>query len=144
MSITISDYPNVTERAAALGLTRPTGIAILPVNFDSAKGQEELLQRSEAATVKSLLRQSNLQPDNLLPRPNAIGHIQNNGFEWVGPTIFVSASLFSSNPSIVAISINVLSNYLTDFFKGISGTKRVKLEIVMETTANCAYKKLSR
>lgn len=143
MFTTISDYPSVTDRATDIGLRHPSGIAILPINFDSAQDQEQLLQRSEAATVRSLLRQAKMPPDELLPRPKTLGFIQNNSFEWVGPIIFFSASLFSNSPDVFAVVINVLSNYLTDFFKGVSGTKNVKLKVVIETTPGGTCKMVS-
>ena len=63
-------------------------------------------------------------------------------FEWVAPTLFISASLWSQNPMAVSIALNVISNYITEFFKGSAGTKSVKLEIIVERKTNYSCKKL--
>lgn len=143
MSTTVDEYPSVTELATFLGCIPPTGMAILPVNFDSAKAQEELLHRSEAATVRSLFRQNELSLDDIFPTSAQPGYIQNNGYEWIGPTIFISHLLFGNQPVVATIAINILSNYLTDFFKGVPGSKRVKLAIVLETTEDGTCKRIS-
>ena len=37
MTLVVSDYPSVVERAAAMGCDVPIGLAILPENFDRAE-----------------------------------------------------------------------------------------------------------
>src|SRR2546425_3312229 len=56
MTIELFEYPSVTERAKELGCQVPTGIAILPRNFDTASTKSELLFESETPTVRILWR----------------------------------------------------------------------------------------
>jgi len=39
--------------------------------------------------------------------------------------------------------LSVLSNYITDFFKGVPGQKTVKLDIVVERNGDMSCKKIS-
>jgi len=55
-------------------------------------------------------------------------------FDWIGPIIYVPYSLLSQNPYLITVALNVISNYLTDWFRGIPYNRRkVKLSIVVET-----------
>jgi hypothetical protein len=71
------------------------GLAILPDYFDSAVQFMDLRHRSEAATIKVLFRTQGLSLDEFLPASPAIPYIQNNSFDWVCPTIFISSALRS-------------------------------------------------
>jgi len=143
MTTTIADYPNVAERLAVLGCNFPDGLALLPTNFESATSITEFRQVSEAATVKTLLRNASIPYSELFDKSKKPPYVQNNSFEWVAPTIFVSAGLISGNANYLSVALNVLSNYATDFFKGISGGKSVKLEIVVEKTKSKTCKKIT-
>jgi hypothetical protein len=54
--------------------------------------------------------------------------------EWIGPVIIITAAAVSQNPEIVSITLKVTSNYLTDWFRGVSKeNRRASLTIVKET-----------
>ena len=59
------------------------------------------------------------------------------------PALFVGYSLWSQNPTALNLALNVAANYITDFFKGIGGAKKVKLEIIVEKTKGKEFRKLS-
>jgi hypothetical protein len=135
MSIEVTDYVDVGKRMAELGCVMPRSVALLPENFSTAPSRGELLHRSEAATVRTLFRNSEVPVDDILPAGERIPYIQNNAFEWIAPTIFFAAAFLAQNDATVSIALNVLSNYITDFFKGIPGHKAVKFKIVVERKA---------
>jgi hypothetical protein len=81
MATNITDYISVHQRAADLGCAVPHGIALLPTNFDSATARADFLQRSEAATVRTLFRSHNLPIGELLPASERSPYIQDNSFE---------------------------------------------------------------
>lgn len=143
MTTTIADYPNVAERLTNLGCDYPEGLALLPTNFESATSIGEFKQVSEAATVRTLLRNASIPYGELFDKSTKPPYVQNNSFEWIAPTIFVSAGLISGSANYVSIALSVISNYATDFFKGISGDKSIKLEIVVEKTKSKACKKIT-
>ena len=142
MTVTIADYINVREKATALGGAVTEKIALIPINFESADSAEDLLQPSEAATVKTLFRINQIPLDDLFPTTQKPRYVQNNGFEWVAPTIFVGSSLMSANPELMSLALDVLASYITDFFKGMSGEKTVKLELIVETSKDYTCKTL--
>jgi hypothetical protein len=143
MTTTISSYIDVREKLKELNCTSPTGIALLPSNFETANSIPEFLQQSESATVRTLFRTSNITLDEITSKELQGAYIQNNSFEWIAPTIFVSASLISQSPNLISIALSVLANYVTDIFQTKEEDTAVKLEIVVETTKTKTYKKIS-
>ena len=147
MTTSINDYVDVAARLRELGCVEPTGLAILPANLDSAESYSELRNVSEAATVRTLFRNEELPFQDIHGERPKLPYIKNNSFEWVAPTIFVAASLWSENPNAVSVALSVIANYATDVFKGVTGKKTVKLDIVVESkktkTTSTTTKKIS-
>ena len=139
---TITDYIDVRKKIADLGCRRPERMALLPSNFESATSIEELLQASEAATIRKLLLAGGIPLDDILDRSQRPPYVKNKSHEWVAPIIFVSASLYSQNSTLVALALNILGNYATDFFRGLHRAPAVNLNIVMGQK-NGAYKKIT-
>jgi len=130
MSIITSEYINVREKILLLNCTHPTGIFIIPSGFESAKSVNDFRMLSEASTVKKLLKASSIEVDSITHQK--IPFIQNNSHEWIAPTIFYATSLLFENPDVVAVSLGVIGNYVTDMLKGISHNPSVTLNIVVE------------
>lgn len=144
MGITVTDYNNVRDRATELGCLVPQHVAILPTNFVSAGTRGEFLHLSEAATVRSLFRSNSVPMDELLPAPERAGYIQNNSFDWIAPTLFISSCLMTENPAAVNVALNVLAAYIVDFFKGSpKNDRQVKLEIVVEKKGDRSCKRIT-
>lgn len=142
MSITVSDAPDIVSQAEKLGCSVPRGICIVPRNFFEATSRENLLHESSAATVRILFRQEAIAEDTLERPSERFLCAQENAFEWLGPTICFTALSISQNPMIIAVSLNVIGNYLTDWFRGIAGEKKVKLDIIVEKQAGRSYKRI--
>ena len=134
MPTTIHEYTDVTARAQELGCVAPTNIAILPRNFATATTRAELLHESNVTTVRTLLRKEGIALDTLEPPDERFRQAQENDFTWIGPTLLFTAAQLSQNPLLVSVSLGVIANYLTDFFRGISGRKRVTFDVVVEQT----------
>jgi len=134
MTITVGDYIDVKKRATELGCRVPDGWAVLPRNFSEATSFEELVHESNAATVRTLLRRSEYSESPIEPDGKRLPQVQENAFTWIGPIIFIAAAEISRNPEIVSVACGLISNYLTDFFKGKPGDHLVKLDIVVEQT----------
>lgn len=143
MNIQQEAFVDVVERAQDLGCRVPTGLAILPRNFESAASKDELLHESEAPTVRILWRRDGVEETPIEAEGERFPQISEKSFEeWVGPTIFVSGTLMSQNPAIVSIALGVISNYLTDWFRGMpTGRRKAKLDIVLQVGKG-QYKKL--
>ena len=67
--------------------------------------------------------------------------VQNKHSQWEA-ALFISGALLSAEPNLVSIALNVLSNYLTDYFKG-SPRHEVKLTLVVERSEDHSCKKLT-
>jgi hypothetical protein len=143
VNIQEEDFVDVMQRAQELGCRVPTGLAILPRNFESAASKDQLLHESEAPTVRILWRRAGLEETPIEPEGERFPQISEKSFEeWVGPTIFASAALLSENPALVSVAFGVISNYLTDWFKGTPiGLRKVRLDVVIEAGKR-EYKRL--
>ncbi len=140
MSITIEDYVRVNERADEVGCRRPQGISILPENFDSATSHQELVVWGESVDVRKVLERHDLPMGDVMPageRPRSLHYKSAN---WTA-LLFVSAALLSENPHAVSVALGVISNYVTDLFRGRPG-KTARLSIVAESSDG-ACKKLT-
>ncbi|SRR6266480_1678574 len=142
MTVVVSDYLNVEQRVSELGLNPPTGLSLLPKNFETAKSREELVQENTTPTVRTLLRQAGVRETKLEKDKETLPYSLHESFDWVAPIIFVTASWLSSNPDLMSNALGVISDYLTDWFKGKSGSQRARLTVVVERTPNKVYKRL--
>jgi hypothetical protein len=136
MSFEITDYCDVHDRAEILGLNAPNGLSFLPRHFDTASSIDELVHESAVQTVRILFRENDLQESRIEGEGQRIPCIQENEFAIVLPTLFVGSMILSQNPHLISVALNVISNYCTDFFKGIPGRNKVVLNIVVEDK-NC-------
>jgi preprotein translocase subunit SecF len=142
MDTKIEDYVDVDERLVQLGCKEASGITLLPTNFKSASKIEEFRQEAEAATVKTLFREAGIPLTEIVDREQRPKYIQNNFAEWVGPTLLISSALWSQNQYAVTLALNIISNYLTDLFRGTKANN-VKLNFVIRTTKSQTYKHIS-
>src|SRR5581483_7487197 len=136
-----TDYVSISDRVAELGCRMPTGFAIVPENFGTAVTRQELVVRGESSTIRTLFRNNQLPLDDFLPDGERPGFIHNKSHDWAA-FIFVSGALLSSDPSAVSIALGIVSNYLTEMFRG-TPDKKIKLEIAVERRGSRVSKKLT-
>ncbi|MGD0207474.1 MAG: hypothetical protein ABSC89_07715 [Verrucomicrobiota bacterium] len=142
MSFAVTEYCDVSERARALGINEPTGLALLPRNFVDANGASDLLHESSVQTVRSLFRQNRINETRIEKDGQKIPTIQENEFSLILPTLFVGGLILTGNPHLLSIALNVISNYATDFFKGITGRKKVELDVIVQNKNGKGSKKI--
>lgn len=131
MSTELHDYISVSDKLKNLGVSIPTALAILPENLATATSVDDLRQQVESDTVRTLLKQHQIHYVELFDEDKQPPYLQQYAFEWFGPTLFISAGMLSQNPSIVSVTLGVITNYLYDIFKGDKDGK-VSLNIVYE------------
>jgi hypothetical protein len=136
MRTEVLDYIDVKERCVELGCNIPTGLALLPINFDTASSKDELVHEDTASTIRKLWRKGGINETKIEKESEKIPYEQRKSLELAIPAVFVSWSLLSQDPNLVSIALNIISNYATDFFKGIVGEKKVKIDIVVEQNDN--------
>jgi hypothetical protein len=142
MPVTVEDFCIVADRCKSLGLLHPRGLAILPRKFDSATQLAELVHEDSTATIRKLLRERGVQESSVENAAQKLPRIQENAGDLILPTFFITASLFSENPALITVALNILSNYATDFFKGSSRTRNVDVSVVFERDENKVSKRI--
>src|SRR4051794_32142900 len=105
----VSEFINIRERVIALGCSPPQRVAILPRNFATAHGQDELLHEATTSTVRKLLRQVGIEEEKIEPEGIVFPSVSNKSADWLLPPIFIGASLLSENPHLVDLAIGVIS-----------------------------------
>jgi hypothetical protein len=135
MAIEVSEYVDVKKRALELGCNIPTELALLPRNFEVVKSRDELIHEGSVPTIRVLWRQAGISETKIEKEGDRYSCVQEKAFrEWIGPIIFVGISLLSQNPHAISVALGVISNYLTDWFKGIPDNRKiVRQDLVVET-----------
>jgi hypothetical protein len=131
---------NFSARLDELGLTLPDTLAFFPENLDSAKRKEEFVFPESMPDLNKIFRQehvgiSPLGLDTELYRSRKSADIYL-------PAIFFSLSQITENPTIVSVSLNVLSNYIYDVCKGALSKKTAHVDLYIETKEKGKLKKL--
>jgi hypothetical protein len=141
MTVSEVEYICISDRVVELGCHMPAGLAIMPENFDTAATRQQLIVRGEGSTIRTLFRNNQLPLEDFLPSGERPGFIHNKSHDWA-VFIFVSGALLSSEPSAVTVALGIISNYLTDIFRG-TPDKKIKLDIAIERKGNSISKKLT-
>src|SRR5215203_3346972 len=134
VNVEVEPFINVRGHAAALGCPPPGELALLPGNFETAGSRADLVHDASALTIRAAWSSEGVDESRLEPSGERWPAAQEDAAEWIGPTIFVAASIFSGNPGVVDVALGVVSNYLTDFFRGTPHDQRqARLSIVVES-----------
>jgi hypothetical protein len=142
MSIIVEDYCVIADRAKLLGLVYPRGMAILPRNFDSANTISEIVHEDSATTIRKLFRQQEVHETQVENPGQKLPRIQENAEDLLLPTLFVTADLYSQNPYLVSLAINIISGYAMDCLKGLTREGTVKMSLVFERDEKKISKRL--
>jgi hypothetical protein len=117
MALDVTDYPSVTERAAAIGVQIPDAVAILPDNFVSAKLSADFVYSATSASVRTLLRSNNMPCDLMISPGQKQTYVSYKNADWIGPVLHLSAALLSDNGNGLSVVLNALADYLGDICK---------------------------
>ena len=143
MKTNISDYIHVFEKLDELGCSYSEGIAILPLNFETATPTTTIEQLMGTFAIEEFFRKNDVPCSEIRRENEKPSYMGDRSAEWVLPTLFFSASLLSENPAVVSLSLGVIANFLTDRIKEIDRKPPVKLDIVTEKNKGKTYKKIS-
>ena len=131
-NIQVLDYIDVDKKAKELGCIVPTKLCILPRNFPSATSKEELLHEENTATVTKVLKQDGIKFSPLENENEKFSKISEHDSIWAGPTLYFAATWCLQNPDIILQTISIITGFLKDSLKGLSGGV-VKLSVVTKT-----------
>lgn len=142
MPVTRTQFVDLKSRFSELDLEMPSGLSILPSNIESARTKEDLIHESETPTIRTLWRQAAVKETRVEGSGPSFPTITKKDASFVGPIIFVSWLLLSENPAAVDMAINVVSAYIVDFFKGHTGKRKAKLDVVVQENTGNRFTKI--
>ena len=143
MKTNISDYIHVFEKLDELGCSYSEGIAILPLNFETATPTTTIEQSMGTLAIGKLFKMNDVPCSEIRRENEKPSYMEHRSLKWVLPTLFFSALLLSENPAVVSLSLGVIANFLTDSIKETGRKPPVKLDIVTEKNKGKTYKKIS-
>lgn len=142
MNYTIEKTDKTLQQFAKLNCPIYDSIYFLPENLETANNLDDFIFVDTLTDIRKVYRKYQI-PYDLLGGVNKPKLRTRKNADWFGPTIFIGFSLFSQNSELITVALNVLSNYLSDFFKGMVDQKNVKIEIIIETKKNIETKKIT-
>lgn len=144
MPVEVSDYPDIAERAASLGLGVPSDFCILPRRFESAGKPSDLIHESAALDVKALLRSTDHPIAIYQPSEQAIPFVQENDISWTCPVLFFGISAVTENPNLIGLTISIIANYVTDLFKGCPEEVQTNVSVIIEESSTAKTTKVTK
>lgn len=141
MNYTVEKYQQFRDLVTKHNLNLDNEFCFLPENLKDANKTSDFIYSEESTEIKKIFKE-----DGIL-----IGYLNNEkpllrsrkSADWFGPAIFVGFYTLINNPQVISVGLNILSNYLYDFFKGTIGDKKVKFEIIIENRKDEEYQKIN-
>ncbi|MDL2275489.1 hypothetical protein LJC22_05145 [Desulfosarcina sp. OttesenSCG-928-G10] len=120
MNVEIYDCPLPNDTG-----TPDTGeLLILPwYSAQENREQGKAVYPESTSTVLKLLRKNSIEVRLSEGDLSAVVFEDRHSIEWFGPIIFFSAAAIANNPEIITITLNIISNYLSDILFGDKVTK---------------------
>lgn len=133
---------DITTKLTNLGLTLPDSLAFFPENFENANVADDFIFTDSMLDLNKIFKQEKNISINALGNDTEKYRSRKNADVYL-PAMFFALSVITENPAIVSISLNVLSSYVYDFFKGTLGQKTAHIDLYIETKEKGKVKKIS-
>jgi hypothetical protein len=133
---------DITTKLTKLGLTVPDSVAFFPENFENANVANDFIFTDSMLDLNKIFRQEKNISINALGNDTEKYRSRKNADIYL-PAMFFALTAITENPTIVSISLNVLSSYVYDLFKGTSGQKTAHIDLYVETKEKGKVKKIS-
>lgn len=137
----ISEFINLNDKLDSLNIKLTSDFCILPENIETANSAAEFIFTETTTPIKKYLRQNGVNIQVIEDENSS--YRQRKSVDFYAPLLFIGYTVFSENSAIASVGLNVLSNYITDIFKGTFGDKNVKIEIIVETSPKMTYKSIT-
>lgn len=151
MNIQVTDYVDVHAKAASLGCNIPSGVTILPHNFQAATTKDELLYETLDLDLRHALRSNGIHGTSLEESEDTSVQVtlrESFSAEWIPPIIFVSALALHNNPELLTILLNIGSDFFYDKLKTMFSREptlsdHVEIDFIVQTAGDHpTYKRL--
>lgn len=136
----IEKYYLVNESISKHEINLGQEIYFVPENLDEAELSSEFIYSESVSEIRKIFKKENI-PINYLTNDKPLLRSRKSA-DWYGPTLLFGISLLTESPYLIGISLNLISSYLYDFFKGINGSKSVRFEVIVEVNEEKEFKKI--
>ncbi len=133
---------DISKKLEELELTFPSNLTFFPENFDDAKTKNDFVFTDSMLDLNKIFKQENRISIDALGQDTELYRSRKSADIYL-PAMFFGLSLITENPTILSVSLNVLSNYVYDLCKGTSGKKTAHINFYIETKEKGKVKKLS-
>ncbi len=113
----------------------------LPEDMLDLKKNTNLIYSETTANIQKVFKSNHLNIDYLTEDIPQLRLRRSS--DWFGPCFFIGISLLSENSHLIGVSLNLISDYLYDLFKGTTKDKKVKFDIIIEKEKNKQYSKIT-
>jgi hypothetical protein len=126
----ILDVPNLDSFISTNQISMNNNIILLPDNYNTIKDSSEAIFSSTTQTLKQLLNINSIKV-NIPYDENKLILMDKRNNEWFGPILLFSTSILTQDPNLLSVTLGVISNYLTDIFKGTATETDAHLNIIL-------------
>jgi len=116
-------------------------ICFLPENLVETSITSEFIYSETTTDLRKIFKKEKLIIDYLTEDKPLLR--SRKSADWFGPTILLGITVLTENQHLIGLTINVISSYLYDFFKGSIGNKKIKFDIVLENQKGKEYQKIT-
>lgn len=141
MNYKIDSYNDFDKLADTFFKEPKPNLTFLPENLLEVQESKQFIYSESTTDIKKFFKLDKITVDYLTSDKPILR--ARKSADWLGPTLFIGFSILTENSTLISVSLNLLSNYLYDFFKGTPFNKKVKFEIVIESKKNKDFKKIS-
>lgn len=141
MNYKIETYTGFAKLADRFLKEPKLNLTFLPENLNEVEDSEKFIYSESTIDIRKVFSLDNITVD-YLTNDKPILRARKTA-DWFGPALFIGFSVLTENSTLINISLNLLSSYLYDFFKGTVSNKKVKFEIVIERRKSKEFQKIT-
>ncbi len=140
MSYKIVEYIETPNKLNLFNFDSNNSFYFIPENINEELESTKYIYPESTTDIRKMLKSENITIEYLTSDKPLLRSRKSS--DWFGPTLLITYSLLSQNSTLIGISLNLISSYLYDYFKGSTESKQVKFEIILESKKKKEFKKI--
>lgn len=140
MSYEIENYQEIIDLFTKCNIDLEKDICFIPENLSKTPKCSDFVYSETTSDLRKVFEEDSVLIEYLTDDKPLLR--ARKSADWFGPTIFIGFNTLTNNPHLIGVFQSLLSSYLYDFFKGISGGKKVKFEVIIERKKKQEFKKV--
>ena len=141
MNYKTEPYNQLVDSISKHAIDLDKGVYFIPENVFDTEETSNFIYSETTSDLRKIFKKNNAQIHYLTDDKPLLRY--RKGADWFGPTLLFSLSVIANDPHLIGISLNLVSSYLYDLFKGKAGDKSVKFEVVVECKKKEEFKKIN-